>query len=106
MSGPGVALCFSMLDFHEYHVIKYSLSIKLVILPDFLTGALCHKPYSQERLPNTFMLNEHYTSTVGNLGAVAIAIPNDDSDSDGEYYSLNQYSAACLVRYLPESFEC
>lgn len=52
------------------------------------------------------MLNEYYKSTAGNLRAVDIAIPNDDSDSDGEYYSLNEYSAACLVRYLPESPEC
>ena len=52
------------------------------------------------------MLNEYYKFTVGNLRAVAITIPNDDSDSDGEYYSLNQYSAACLVRYPPESLEC
>ena len=42
------------------------------------------------------MLNEYYND---NLRAVAITIPNDDSDSDGEYYSLNQYSAACLVRF-------
>jgi hypothetical protein len=78
------------------------------ILPDFLTEGnnSCHHPYSQERLPNTFMLNEYYKFTVGNLRAVAITIPNDDSDSDGEYYSLNQYSAACLVRYHPESLEC
>ena len=60
-----------------------------------------HQPYSQGRLPDTFMLD--YKSTIGNLRAIAIAIPDDDSDSDGEYYSLNQYSAACLVRYLPES---
>ena len=52
------------------------------------------------------MLNQYYKSTVGNLRAVAIAISDDDSDSGGEYYSLNEYSAACLVRYLPESLEC
>ena len=66
----------------------------------------CHQPYSQGRLPDTFMLNRYYKSIVGSLTAVAIAISDDDSDSNGEYYSLNQYSAACLVRYLSESLEC
>ncbi|KAF8811104.1 hypothetical protein BYT27DRAFT_7090088 [Phlegmacium glaucopus] len=40
------------------------------------------------------MLKQYYKASAGRLGALAIAISNADDDS--EYYSLNQYSAACM----------
>lgn len=51
------------------------------------------------------MLNQYYKFAVDKPSTVAIAISDDDSGSDGEYYSLNQYSAACLVRHLLELLE-
>ena len=88
--------------------VRVGLREYYTIIPDFFSqrdddNHSCHQPYSQGRLPGTFMLNRYYKSIVGSLSAVAIAISDDDSDSNGEYYSLNQYSAACLVRYLLES---
>jgi hypothetical protein len=52
------------------------------------------------------MLNQYYKVAVGKLGAVAIVISDDDSGLNGEYYSLNQYCAAVLVRCLSESLKC
>jgi len=51
----------------------------------------------------TFMLNRK--SSAGHLGALAIVV-SQANDDNPEYYSLNEYTAACLVRYLLASLEC
>ena len=83
--------------------------VSIIIPPDFFSqeddNNSCHRPYSQGHLPDTFMLNQYYKFAVDKPSTVAIAISDDDSGSDGEYYSLNQYSAACLVRHLLELLE-
>ena len=64
-------------------------------------SASCHRPYSQGRLPDTFMFR-YYNLAARHLGGLAIPVTDDDPDSDGEYYSLNEYCGACLVCYLQE----